>query len=98
MCEPSNQPRFKPGDKTEYNEGGGRWVPVTIWTRALRYMDDKQSLGYVHGVTFADERTNIVYVDNLRPVERWVKCEGTHRWADTTPCSKQWENMERLVE
>ncbi len=87
--------KFKAGDKAEYNERG-RWVPVTIWTSALRYVDDKPVLGPLHGVTFADERTNIVYATNLRRAEEWRDCEGKHRTKG--PNVTYYEHMERLVE
>ncbi len=91
MCDPE----FKPGDKAEYNERG-RWVPVTIWTSALRYVDDKPSLGGIHGVTFADDSKNIVYLTNLRRAEVWRDCPRKHRTAG--PNVTYYEHMERLEE
>lgn len=91
---------FKPGDKAEFRNDGGIWMPVSIKSQALRWEAVANSYDSVYLVQH-DNPTNsyqrfLVYSGRLRPVERWKKCAGTHRTAGPNAC--MYDNMERRVE
>lgn len=84
MCEPTNEPRFKPGDTAERELDNGAWVQVTIRSHALRWVGVHKDVAYVYQVQFDDTSRSqhpfLASEARLRPAERWEPCpHGEHR-------------------
>jgi hypothetical protein len=94
MCE--QQPKFKEGAKAEHRISEDVWERVAILSLPLRHADPRITVGNLYLVGDGKVRF-LTNENNLRPVERWVKCDGKHRFADR-PEGGQPTNMERLVE
>ncbi len=86
--------KFKVGDKAEFKVGN-TWVPVSIQSEALQWVNPHCGSGHLYLVEHT--HVHLAHSDRLRPAEVWVKCEGTHRFADR-PEWGQPIDMERLVE